>query len=112
MGSDDDKNQLIADIKGVSYETVQNLFAFCANAISCIYLTHLNTVQNLKTIMNINDTYAVDFIVCKCGFSNKNKSSDLFSFRSAQRINSQFLNLIQKYYIFFYNFSHIHNIYT
>jgi hypothetical protein len=69
MGADNDKNHLIADMKGISYETVQKLFACCANAISCIYLTHLNTVQQLKTVMNINDTYPLDSIVCKCGFS-------------------------------------------
>ena len=69
MGTDEQKNKLISDIKGVSYETVHDLFSLSANIVSCLYLVHLNTVQHLKTIMNINDSFPNDSIVCKCGFT-------------------------------------------
>ena len=47
MGSDSDKNKLISSIKGLSYESIQELFSSNARSLPCVYLSAFNTVGKL-----------------------------------------------------------------
>jgi hypothetical protein len=69
IGTEDQKNKLVSKIKGVSYETIQELFSINARDMPCVYLTALNTVDVLRNEMNIDMTYANDSVVYKFGLS-------------------------------------------
>lgn len=67
MGTEKQKNELVSNIKGVSYESIQELFSINAREMPCIYLTALNTVDVLRKEMNIDISYPNDSIVYKFG---------------------------------------------
>jgi len=69
IGTIDLKNKLVSDIKGVSYESIQELFSINANALPCIYLTAFNTVDKLRDIMNIDNQYSNTDIIYKFGLT-------------------------------------------
>ena len=69
MGSETDKNKLISNIKGVSYEAIQELFSCNARSLPCVYLTAFNTVKNLRNVMNIDNSFSDDSIVYKFGLT-------------------------------------------
>jgi hypothetical protein len=69
MGSDSDKNKLISSIKGVSYESIQELFSCNARSLPCVYLTAFNTVGKLRNVMNIDNSFSDDSIVYKFGLT-------------------------------------------
>ena len=69
LGKNCDKDKLISQIKGVSYENIQELFSINARSLSCIYLTAFNTVEKLREIMNIDEKYSDDSGVYKFGLS-------------------------------------------
>ena len=48
LGNTEQKNKLVSKIKGVSYDTIQELFSRNARKMPCIYLTALNTVEVLR----------------------------------------------------------------
>ena len=74
FGTTEQKDKLVSNIKGVSYETIQELFNVNANKIPCVYLTAFNTVSNLRSIMNINNSYADDDVVYKFGLTKSFES--------------------------------------
>jgi hypothetical protein len=57
LGTTKQKYNLIARVKGVSYETIQELFSVNASSMPCIYLTYLGKVKDLREIMNIDSVY-------------------------------------------------------
>jgi hypothetical protein len=67
MGTEKQKNELVSNIKGVSYESIQELFSINAREMPCVYLTALNTVDVLRNEMNIDMSYPNDSIVYKFG---------------------------------------------
>jgi hypothetical protein len=69
MGTDDQKDKLISQVKGVSYETIQELFSVNARSMPCVYLTHMATVKNVRDIMDIDDKYADTDVVYKFGLT-------------------------------------------
>ena len=74
MGTIEQKNKLVSHIKGVSYETIQELFSINARTLPCVYLTAFNTVKELKNIMNIDSKYSDDSIVYKFGLTKSFES--------------------------------------
>lgn len=70
MGTTEQKNKLVAKIKGVSYDTIQELFSINAREMPCVYLTALNTVEVLRNEMNIDMSHANDSIVYKYGLTH------------------------------------------
>jgi hypothetical protein len=69
FGTLEQKDKLVAKVKGVSYETIQELFSINARTMPCIYLTCLNRVKELRDIMNIDDKYDDDDFVYKFGLT-------------------------------------------
>jgi len=74
MGTLEQKNKLVSQIKGVSYETIQELFSINARTLPCVYLTAFNTVKELRTIMNIDNKFHDDSIVYKFGLTKSFES--------------------------------------
>lgn len=70
MGSIENKNSLISKMKGVSYNTIQELFNINAREIPCVYLTVFNDVKTLRNKMNISNEYNDDDFVYKFGLTN------------------------------------------
>ena len=69
FGTEKQKNKLVSNIKGISYDIINDLFSKNARSLPCIYLTSLNTVANLRNIMNIDNKYNATDIVYKFGLS-------------------------------------------
>jgi len=74
MGAIEQKNKLISNIKGVSYETIQELFSINARSLPCVYLTAFNTVCVLRNVMNIDNKYPDDAVVYKFGLTKSFES--------------------------------------
>ena len=74
MGTPEQKNKLVSHIKGVSYETIQELFSINARTLPCVYLTAFNTVKELRNIMNIDSKFQDDSIVYKFGLTKSFES--------------------------------------
>ena len=74
MGSIEQKNKLVSNIKGVSYETIQELFSINAISLPCVYLTAFNTVGVLRNVMNIDNKYSDDAVVYKFGLTKSFES--------------------------------------
>ena len=67
MGTPEQTDNLISKIKGVSYDTIQELFSINAREMPCVYLTALNTVEVLRDEMKIDMCHPDDAIVYKYG---------------------------------------------
>ena len=74
FGTDQQKNKLISDIKGISYDSITEIFNANATETPCIYLSSLNNVSNLRESMNIPSEYDDNDIVLKFGRTNNNFS--------------------------------------
>ena len=69
MGTTENKDKLVSNIKGVSYESIQELFSINARLLPCVYLTAFGTVDKLKSVMNIDNDVSNDAIVYKFGLT-------------------------------------------
>ena len=69
MGTTIEKDKMVSQIKGVSYETIQELFSINARSIPCVYLTAFNTVDKLRDVMKIDMKYNDNDIVYKFGLT-------------------------------------------
>lgn len=69
LGKQEQKNKLVSKIKGVSYETIQELFSINARELPCVYLTAFNTVEKLRKNLNIDEKYNDNDIVYKFGLT-------------------------------------------
>ena len=69
MGTTEMKDNLVAKIKGVSYNAIQELFSVNARDLPCVYLTAFNTVGVLRNEMNIDIKYSDNDIVYKFGLT-------------------------------------------
>jgi hypothetical protein len=74
LGNTEEKNKLVSQIKGVSYDSIQELFSINARSLPCVYLTAFNTVDKLKDIMNINNNIPNDSVVYKFGLTKSFES--------------------------------------
>jgi hypothetical protein len=69
LGTTEEKDKLISQIKGVSYESIQELFSANARSLPCVYLTAFNTVDKLREVMAIDNTIPDDSVVYKFGLT-------------------------------------------
>jgi hypothetical protein len=69
MGTAKSKDKLVAKLKGVSYDAIQELFSTNACSTPCVYLTALGSVEALRASMNLPESYAADSIVYKFGLT-------------------------------------------
>lgn len=69
FGTDKQKNKLISNIKGISYDIIHDLFSKNARSLPCIYLISLNTVGNLRKTMNIDESHKDDSLAGKFGLT-------------------------------------------
>jgi hypothetical protein len=69
MGTPKAKDKLVAKLRGVSYDTIQELFSINACSTPCVYLTALGSVGVLRKSMNIPAAHADDSIVYKFGLT-------------------------------------------
>ena len=69
MGTTQQKEELVATVMGVSARVIKEVFNTATNSLPCVYLFTLNTVKNLRQIMNLDAKYLDDSIVCKYGFT-------------------------------------------
>lgn len=69
LGTEKQKNKLVSSIKGISYDIIHELFSKNARSMPCTYLVSLNTVKELRKVMNINDKYSDDDLVYKFGLT-------------------------------------------
>jgi hypothetical protein len=89
MGTIEQKDKLLSKIKGVSYDTIQELFSINARTLPCVYLTAFNDVKTLRELMDISSEYKDDDIVYKFGLTksfetrkngHKNEYKDIANF--------------------------------
>jgi len=99
MGSIEDKNKLVSHIKGVSYETIQELFSINARSLPCVYLTAFNTVKELKNVMNIDNKHSEDAVVYKFGLT-KSFESRKNGHRSEYKKLDNFIDMKLVYYTY------------
>jgi hypothetical protein len=99
MGSIEDKNKLVSHIKGVSYETIQELFSINARSLPCVYLTAFNTVKELKKVMNIDNKHSEDAVVYKFGLT-KSFESRKNGHRSEYKKLDNFIDMKLVYYTY------------
>lgn len=69
IGTYKQKNEIVANILGVSPLDVKEVFNTATNTLPCVYLFTLNTVKNLRSSMKLDTRYNDDSIVCKYGFT-------------------------------------------
>jgi len=69
LGTTKQKDKLIGKMKGVSYESIKELFNTSARSMPCIYLTSLARVKELRDIMDISENYDDNDIVYKFGLT-------------------------------------------
>ena len=69
LGTLQQKDTLVSKIKGVSYETIQELFSINARNLPCVYLTAFNTVDKLREVMNIDIKFNDNDVVYKFGLT-------------------------------------------
>jgi len=69
MGTTQQKEELVANVMGVSARVIKEVFNTATNSLPCVYLFTLNTVKNLRTSMNLDARYDDDSIVGKYGFT-------------------------------------------
>jgi hypothetical protein len=99
IGNIEDKNKLVSQIKGVSYETIQELFSINARTIPCVYLTAFNTVLQLRDVMKIDTKYNDDDIVYKFGLT-KSFESRKNGHKSEYKKLDKFIDMKLVYYTY------------
>ena len=98
MGSDDQKDELVAEIKGITSKTVKNMFAK-SNSFSCVYLYKLNTVKELRDVLDLKSDIQIqdDAIVCKFGqtedFERRTKEHER-DYGKMQNVQLELLNFV------------------
>ena len=70
MGSDEQKDELIGDIKKIPIKTIKAIFDKSAESLPCIYLFKLGAVSALRESMDIDINIPDNSTVCKFGFTD------------------------------------------
>lgn len=73
LGTTEQKNQLVAKIKGVTAAVIREVFDKTSRDIPCIYLLSLGTVNVLREAFNIPETFNNDDLLYKFGMTNSLK---------------------------------------
>lgn len=69
MGTEKQKRKLVADVLGVSAETVREVFDRDSKTVPCVYLLTIGYVRDLREKLSLPDKFTDDSIVCKYGFT-------------------------------------------
>lgn len=69
FGSVKQKKQLCKEIIGTPYEDLKSNMGIFGNELSCVYLTILGQVKDLRESMNIEKNISEENYVCKYGFT-------------------------------------------
>ena len=69
MGTLTQKEDLVSSVLGVNAKVIKEVFNADRNTLPCVYLFTLNTVKELRTSMNIDNTFTDDSVVAKFGFT-------------------------------------------
>jgi len=69
FGNTEQKDKLISKLKGIPYESIQELFNISAKTLPCIYLTLFGTVKSLRESMAIDSKYNDNDMVFKFGLT-------------------------------------------
>jgi hypothetical protein len=70
MGSEEQKEELAADIIGQPVRNVRAVFKTCAKQVPCIYRFALGTAKTLRVSMGLPDTIKDNFVIIKYGLTN------------------------------------------
>jgi hypothetical protein len=70
FGTFEQKEELVGSILGVNVKAIKEVFNANRNTLPCIYLFTLNTVKELREIMNIDNKFPDDAVVAQFGFTN------------------------------------------
>lgn len=69
MGNENQKQQLVSNILGVTAQAVREVFKASAKCMPCVYLFSLGTAKDLRKSMNIDAKHADDVMICKYGYT-------------------------------------------
>jgi hypothetical protein len=79
MGTTDQKDELVAEIKGITTKNVKSMFAK-SSSFPCVYLYKLNTAKELRNTFDFKTDIQDDAIICKYGqtgdFERRTKQHD------------------------------------
>lgn len=96
MGCNDKKDELVGEIKGITSKTVKTIFAK-SSTFPCVYLYKLNTVKELRNVLNLNVDIQDDSIVCKFGhtedFQRRTKEHES-DYGKMQNVQLEILNFV------------------
>lgn len=89
MGTNEQQNKLISNIKDKSMDSINELFSKYAKTIPCVYLCGLNTVGKLRKELNIPEKFGDNDVVYKFGLTktfNDTKYSDISKYDKIQNL--------------------------
>jgi phosphopantetheine adenylyltransferase len=69
FGTQDQKEELTANLLGVSAKIIKSVYNTISDQIPCVYLFTLGYVKDLRESMRLGDVYDDDDVVAKYGFS-------------------------------------------
>ncbi len=93
LGTKKQKQKLVGDVMGCSYETIKELFNKTASTIPCVYLFTLGTVKELRKSFKINEEYKDTAIVCKYGFTKDLEERSRVHTKNFEKIKNVKVNL-------------------
>ena len=99
LGEQEDKELLSSNLLGVSIKAVKQVFNKNISTVPCIYLLNLNTVEKLRTTLNISNNYSDDMIVCKFGCTKDIEQRIKDHTKTYGKIQNVELNLLMFSYI-------------
>ena len=99
LGEQEDKELLSSNLLGVSIKAVKQVFNKNISTVPCIYLLNLNTVEKLRTTLNISNNYSDDMIVCKFGCTKDIEQRIKEHTKTYGKIQNVELNLLMFSYI-------------
>ena len=70
FGSKDEKIELFNKSLGHDAKSFRETLKVTSKPVSCVYLFTLGTVNDLRHVMNIDDKYPDNYIICKYGFTD------------------------------------------
>jgi hypothetical protein len=69
FGTQDQKEELVASVLGVSAKIIKTVYNAVSDQIPCVYLFTLGYVKDLRSSMQLSDVYDDDDVVAKYGFT-------------------------------------------
>jgi len=73
MGTTEQKQEVVANVLGISTANVKSIFSKSTHQLPCIYLLSLGQVKDLRDDFNLDDSYDDDDFLHKWGMTNNLK---------------------------------------